>query len=175
MLDVRAPECTGQASGTQVGGVGHREVPCVPAQIAWQRTSVLSGCLSNWLVGRATSFDPWDAARLRDQHVPSAKLQLSDSLFVQGTGRPIGNLFQQEDTQASLMASNEKGWVLSKKKMKMKKFHLSILDVQKEPHDNFNWQLLARLEQKSYHSGPYTQTTINPGYLYKCHLMSMKE
>lgn len=58
MLDVRAPECTGQASGTQVGGVGHREVPCVPAQIAWQRTSVLSGCLSNWLVGRATSFDP---------------------------------------------------------------------------------------------------------------------
>lgn len=40
------------------GGVGHREVPCVPAQIAWQRTSVLSGCLPNWLVGSATSFDP---------------------------------------------------------------------------------------------------------------------
>lgn len=55
----------------------------------------------------------------------------------------------------------------------MKKFHLSIL-VQKEPDHNVNYSE-AWLEQKSYHSGPDAQTTINPGYLYKCHLMSMKE
>lgn len=80
--DVRAPECTGQASGSQVGGCrGQGKAMCVPVQIAGQRTSVLSGCLPNWLVGSATRSDPWDAARQRDLRVPSANLELSDSIF----------------------------------------------------------------------------------------------
>lgn len=42
-----------------LGGVGARgKAACLPVQIAGQRTSLLSGCLPNWLVGSATRFDP---------------------------------------------------------------------------------------------------------------------
>lgn len=55
---MRAPECTGQAAGTQVGERGLREAACVPVQIAGQRTSLLSGCLTNWLFGSETRLNP---------------------------------------------------------------------------------------------------------------------
>ncbi len=44
--------------GARWGEWGQGKAACVPVQIAGQRTSVLSGCLPNWLVGSATRSDP---------------------------------------------------------------------------------------------------------------------
>lgn len=80
--DVRAPEWTGQASGTQVGGVGAREgSACASADSRVADIGVVT--LPPWLAGcQCNKLWPLRyTAGPRDPRVPSANLELSGDVF----------------------------------------------------------------------------------------------